>query len=98
MAVLFTTIAEFLARLLRIGVPEAFMAMQSDTRGNEANIVYDNRETRETPRAVSGATWATAALLALIVILGALLLNGFFSSLTGGPTGNHGQSDVTARP
>jgi len=37
-------------------------------------------------------------LLALIVILGALLLNGFFSSLTGGPTGNHGQSDVTARP
>ena len=73
------------------------MAMQSDTRGNEANIVYDNRETAETPRAVSGATWAVA-LLALIVILGALLLNGFFSSLTGGPTGNHGQSDVTARP
>ena len=39
---------------------------------------------RETPRTVAGVTWATIALLALIVILGALFLGGFFSSLFGG--------------
>jgi hypothetical protein len=73
------------------------LAMQSDTRGNDAQITYDNRETRETPRVISGATWATVALLALIVILGALFLNGFFASLHAGPT-NHHQSDVQAEP
>ena len=72
--------------------------MQSDTRGNDATIVYDDRETNETPNAVSGATWATVALLALIVVLGALFLNGFFSSLTGRPHNNTGQSDVRAQP
>ena len=72
--------------------------MQNDTRGNEATVVFDDRETKETPRAVSGATWATVALLALIVILGALFLNGFFSSLTGGSHGNSGRSDVRANP
>jgi hypothetical protein len=72
--------------------------MRSDTRGNEATIAYDDRETRETPKVVSGVTWATVALLALIVILGALFVNGFFSSLTGGSGNNPGQSDQRARP
>jgi hypothetical protein len=71
--------------------------MQSDTTGNEAKIAFDDRETRETPRVISGATWATVALLALIVILGALFLNGFFASLHAGPT-NHNQSDTRAQP
>jgi hypothetical protein len=71
--------------------------MQSDTRGNEVKIAYDDRETRETPRVISGVTWATVALLALIVILGALFLNGFFASLHAGP-GNQSQSDVRAQP
>ena len=72
--------------------------MESNTRGNEAAIAFDDRETRETPRVVSGATWATVALLVLIVILGVLFLNGFFSSITGGMGNNPGQSDTRARP
>jgi hypothetical protein len=71
--------------------------MQSDTRGNEAQIAYDNRETGETPRTISGVTWGIVALLAVIVILGALFVNGFFASLHAGPT-NHNQSDVRAQP
>jgi len=72
--------------------------MQSDTTGNRATIVYDDQETNETPKVVSGATWATVALLALIVILGALFIGGFFRSLPGGQPTPTGGSDVTAQP
>ena len=58
--------------------------MRNTTDGNGATIAYDDRETREMPRTVSGITWATIALLALIVILGALFISGFFSSLSSG--------------
>lgn len=72
--------------------------MQRDRRGNDAKIAFDDRETRETPRVISGATWATVALLALIVILAALFLNGFYSSITGGDGNDPGQSDTRAQP
>ena len=86
------------AYVLRVAVSEAVMATESDTRSNEATISYDDRETRETPRVISGATWATVALLALIVIVGALFLGGFFSLSTGHSGSNPGQSDVRAQP
>jgi hypothetical protein len=72
--------------------------MRSDTVGNEAKIVFDDRETRETPKVISGATWATVALLFLIVILGALFISGFFSTLSGGKTNNPVQTDTRAQP
>jgi hypothetical protein len=72
--------------------------MRSDTTGNEAKIAFDDRETRETPKVVSGATWATVAILLLIVLLGALFVTGFFSSITGGIGSNPGQSDTRAQP
>jgi hypothetical protein len=72
--------------------------MQTDTTGNRAIIAYDNEETRETPKVVSGATWATVALLALIVILGALFIGGFFGSLSSGQPTSTGRPDATAQP
>jgi hypothetical protein len=73
--------------------------MRSDTSGNKATIAFDDRDTSETPKVVSGATWATVALLVLIVILGALFIGGFFASLTGsgGLNGTH-QTQSGARP
>lgn len=58
--------------------------MRSDTERRDPTIAYDNRETGETPKAIAGATWVMIGVLALIAIIGAMLLSGFFSAGTGG--------------
>jgi hypothetical protein len=72
--------------------------MRSDTTGNSAKIAFDNRETGETPKTISGVTWAMVALLLLIVIVGALVAGGFFSSLTGPTGGSSGQPSSRTQP
>jgi len=54
--------------------------MRSHKEERDTTIAFDNRDTRETPKAITGVTWAMVAVLALIAILGALFLSGFFSA------------------
>jgi len=70
--------------------------MESDTTGNRAKIAFDDRETGETPKTISGVTWAMVAILLLVVIVGALVAGGFFSSLTGGTGSRSGQSSTSS--
>jgi len=63
--------------------------MRSDTDKRDATIAFDNRETRETPKGVAGITWAMLGVVALLAIIGAVLLGGFFSF------GKHGYDERT---
>ena len=57
--------------------------MRSDTERRDTTIAFDNRETGETPKAIASATWVMIGVLALIAIIGATMLSGFFSAGTG---------------
>jgi hypothetical protein len=99
MAILQASIIARPARILREYLDKGgILAMRSNLAGNDAKIVFDDRETQETPKIISGATWATVVLLFLIVVLGALFISGFFSTLTGGRTNNPVQTDTRAQP
>lgn len=58
--------------------------MRRDTERRDTTIAFGNRDTGETPKAIAGATWVMIGVLALIAIIGAMLLTGFFSAGTGG--------------
>jgi hypothetical protein len=57
--------------------------MRSDTEQRNAAIAFDGKGMRETPRAIAVTTWVMIGVLALIAIIGAMLLSGFFSAGTG---------------
>ena len=68
----FISCSHFLARILPYKPSEDIM--------RDRIVTDQDTSFHDTPNTISTGTWVTVTVLALIVILGALMLGGFFSS------------------
>jgi hypothetical protein len=70
--------------------------MRSNTGSRHSVISLFEED--NTPTTIWTATWLTVGLLVLMLVLGALFLSGFFSSIAGGIGHNPVQTDTRAQP